>query len=46
MVSRLSADADVADVVAALGGAGVRVRAVEPVRPSLEDVYLDTVAER
>ena len=38
--------ADVADVVAALVGAGVRVRAVEPVRQSLEDVYLDTVAER
>ncbi len=41
-----SADADVADVVAALVGVGVRVRAVEPVRQSLEDVYLDTVAER
>ena len=41
-----AADADVADVVAALVGAGVRVRAVEPVRQSLEDVYLDTVAER
>ena len=41
-----NADADVADVVAALVGAGVRVRAVEPVRQSLEDVYLDTVAER
>ena len=40
------AHADVADVVAALVGAGVRVRAVEPVRQSLEDVYLDTVAER
>ncbi len=41
-----SADADVADVVTALVGAGIRVRAVEPVRQSLEDVYLDTVAER
>ena len=40
------AGADVADVVAALVGVGVRVRAVEPVRQSLEDVYLDTVAER
>ena len=40
------ASADVADVVAALVGAGVRVRAVEPVRQSLVDVYLDKVAER
>ena len=45
-VSLPSADADVADVVAALVGAGVRVRAVEPVRQSLEDVYLNTVAGR
>ncbi len=46
ILSLPSAGADVADVVTALVGAGVRVRAVEPVRPSLEDVYLDTVAER
>ncbi|MBE7211254.1 MAG: ABC transporter ATP-binding protein [Gluconacetobacter diazotrophicus] len=46
IVTLPSADADVADVVAALVGAGVRVRAVEPVRPSLEDVYLDTVGAR
>ena len=39
------AETDVADVVAALVGAGVRVRAVEPVRQSLEDVYLNTVAQ-
>ena len=45
ILSLPSADADVADVVAALVGAGVRVRAVEPVRQNLEDVYLDTVAE-
>ena len=45
-LSLANVGADVADVVAALVGAGVRVRAVEPVRQSLEDVYLDTVAER
>ncbi len=43
IVSLPSADADVADLVAALVGAGVRVRAVEPVRQNLEDVYLDTI---
>ncbi len=36
---------DVADLVAGLVGAGVRVRAVEPVRQSLEEVYLQKVAD-
>lgn len=43
-VTLASPAADVADLVAALVGAGVRVRAVEPVRRNLEDVYLNTVA--
>ncbi len=34
---------DVADVVAGLVAAGVRVRAVEPVRQNLEEIYLRTV---
>lgn len=42
----LPAKADVADVVAALVNAGVRVRAVEPVRHSLEQLYLDTIGKR
>ena len=37
---------DIADVVAALVNAGVRVRAVEPVRHSLEQLYLDTIGKR
>ena len=44
IVSLPSAKADVSDVVAGLVGAGVRVRAVEPVRESLEDVYLSAMA--
>lgn len=35
---------DIADAVAAMVTAGVRVRAVEPVRRSLEQIYLETVA--
>ena len=35
---------DVADVVAALVGAGVRVRAVEPLRQNLEEIYLRTIS--
>lgn len=42
----LPAGTDVADVVSALVGAGVRVRAVEPLRQSLEQIYLDTVGKR
>jgi ABC-2 type transport system ATP-binding protein len=39
----LPAGADMADVVAALVRVGVRVRAVTPVRASLEDFYLEHV---
>ncbi|XHR27323.1 MAG: ABC transporter ATP-binding protein [Chthoniobacteraceae bacterium] len=35
---------DIADIVAALVGAGVRVRAVEPVKPTLEQIYLNAIA--
>jgi ABC-2 type transport system ATP-binding protein len=35
---------DIADVVAALVAAGIKVRAVEPVKQSLEEIYLDLVA--
>ena len=38
--------ADIADLVAALVTAGVRVRAVEPLRQSLEQIYLDTIGKR
>ena len=41
----LPPDRDVADLVAGLVNAGVRVRAVEPVRRSLEEVYLQTMAD-
>ena len=34
---------DIANLVAALVAAGVKVRAVEPVKTSLEDLYLETV---
>jgi ABC-2 type transport system ATP-binding protein len=37
---------DVADLVANLVNAGVRVRAVEPMRPNLESLYLDAIATR
>ena len=36
---------DVADVIAALVAAGIRVRAVEPQRRSLEQIYLELTAE-
>jgi hypothetical protein len=39
----LPPDVDIADLVAALVHAGVRVRAVEPVRQTLEEIYLSTV---
>jgi ABC-2 type transport system ATP-binding protein len=38
--------ADIADLVASLVNAGVRVRAVEPLRQSLEQIYLDTIGKR
>jgi ABC-2 type transport system ATP-binding protein len=37
---------DIADVVARLVGAGVKVRAVEPQRPTLEALYLETIRGR
>ena len=40
----LSPDRDVADIVAALVGAGIKVRAVEPQRRSLEQIYLEMTA--
>jgi ABC-2 type transport system ATP-binding protein len=36
-------EADIADLIAAMVRAGVKVRAVEPVRQSLEQIYLNTV---
>ncbi len=36
---------DVADLIAGLVGVGVKVRAVEPVRQSLEEIYLRTMAD-
>lgn len=42
-VVELPAEADVAEIVAALVRAGVHVAAVEPVRASLEDFYLNRV---
>ena len=41
----LAADRDVADLVAALVGSGARVRAVEPLRQNLEEIYLRTISE-
>ena len=35
---------DIADLVSALVGAGIRVRAVEPQRRTLEQIYLETTA--
>ena len=42
----LPPDADPAGLVAALVGAGIRVRAFAPVRRSLEDLYLEITAAR
>ena len=39
----LPPDQDVADLVAILVGAGIRVRAVEPRRQNLEEIYLQTI---
>jgi ABC-2 type transport system ATP-binding protein len=41
----LAAGAAVADLVAALVGAGVRVTAVEPIERSAEEIYRDALAE-
>lgn len=40
----MAATVDMADVVAALVQGGVRVRAVEPVRQTLEDFYMEHIA--
>jgi len=40
----LPPEVDMADVVASLVGAGVRVRSVEPVRVTLEDFYLEHIS--
>jgi ABC-2 type transport system ATP-binding protein len=44
-VLRPQAAADAATLGARLTGAGVQARHIEPVEPSLEDVFLDVVAE-
>ncbi len=44
-VMRHQAAADAATLGTRLAGAGVRTRHIEPVEPSLEDVFLDVVAE-
>jgi len=41
----LAPDGDMADLVAALVTAGVRVRAVEPVRRNLEEIYLNAISD-
>ncbi len=41
----LNGDHDVADLVTALVGSGTRVRAVEPLRQNLEEIYLRTISE-
>lgn len=43
-VIEIAEGADISDLVAALVRAGAKVRAVEPVRRSLETIYLDIVA--
>ena len=42
----LAPDADIADLVAALVHSGVRIRAVEPLKQSLEEIYLELVGKR
>ncbi|MDB6174176.1 MAG: transporter [Chthoniobacteraceae bacterium] len=39
----LTQNADIADLIAALVQAGVRIQAVQPVRQSLEEMYLGTI---
>ena len=43
-VVELPSDADVSDLVATLVQSGVRVRAVEPLRRSLETIYLELIS--
>lgn len=44
-IAALPDSADVADLVAALVAAGVRVRRIEPLRQSLEELYLQKVGQ-
>ena len=39
----LGTGADIADLVAALVHSGIKVRAVEPMKQSLEEIYLELV---
>ena len=39
-----ASDTDIADLVAALVQSGIKVRAVEPLKQSLEEIYLDLVS--
>jgi ABC-type multidrug transport system ATPase subunit len=45
-VIELSSAEDVADIVHRLVTAGVKIRAVEPLRPTLESLYLDLIHGR
>jgi len=45
-VIELRPEEDVADVVQRLVSTGTRVRALEPLRPTLESLYLDTIRKR
>jgi hypothetical protein len=42
----LKPDADIAELVSALVGAGVRVRAVVPLEQTLEEVYLERIHQK
>jgi len=44
-IIELGPNDDVSDVVKRLVNAGVKVRAVEPLRPTLESLYLDLIRE-
>lgn len=45
-VIELGAEEDIADLVHRLVSNGTRVRAVEPLRPTLESLYLDAIRQR
>ena len=42
----LEPGSDIADIVARLVQAGIRVRAVEPQKPNLESLYLDAITRK
>lgn len=42
----LSAQAEISDLIAELVRGGVKIRGVEPLRQTLEELYLGTVAQR